>query len=208
MKKKEKKKTVGFFSHPKSYIPIIFFAMIIFFARGSFMDAINSWGHERPKGVGERLLQKEIFTEDQYHRRDVVDPDEVVELDNGTMSIQHLSGSDMSVTEMEFKLSNGDIYHHTQLPFSEYLRSYNQYKFIISYEFKNGWVTYYDPETEEWVINERIRSGVSFPATLAFINLENEKYLVFDQAYAYKNGKDGNIIASDQDMGKIFVSQR
>ena len=205
-----KKKSIhgSFWMQAIGFFPLVFLALILFFARGSMMDMINNWGVEQPKGEGEPLLNRHIFVQDQYHRRDVVDPDEVVELSNGVYSVQHFSGSDMEVTEAEFKLSNGDTYRHTQLPYSPYLQGFNKYKMLVNYEFKNGWVTYFDPEEGEWVINRRLRSGVSFPMTMAFINIENETYIVMDQPYAYSVGEDGNMIARDEEMGMIYLNPR
>lgn len=206
--KKEKSKYGGFFTQAIGFFPLVFLAVILYFARGSMMEMIDNWGVPKPRGEGEPLLERHIFIQDQYHRRDVVQPDEVVELANGVYSIQHFSGSDMDVTEMEFNLSNGDIYKHTQLPFSEYLDGFNKYKMLVHYDFKNGWVTYLDPETDEWVINKRLRSGVSFPMNMAFVNIENETYIVFDHPYTYREGVDGNVIACDDEMGMIYVNPR
>lgn len=198
----------GFFTQAIGFFPLIFLAVILFFARGSMMNMINNWGVDPPRGEGEPLLEKHVFVQDQYYRRDVTNPDEVVELEYATVSTQHFTGSDLSVTETVVELANGDVYHHTQIPFSEYLSAFNQYKLIVHYEFDEGWVTYYDPESEEWVINQRLRSGISIPATMAFINIENETYLVFDHPYAYSKGEDGNIIARDEQVGKIFLNSR
>jgi hypothetical protein len=206
--KKDKSKYGGFFTQAIGFFPLVFLALILFLARGSMMDMIDHWGEEPPRGEGEPILDRHIFVQDQYHRRDVVDPDEVVELSNGVYSVQYFSGSDMDVTEMEFKFSNGDTYQHTQLPFSEYLTGVNKYKMLVNYEFKNGWVTYFDPDTEEWVINRRLRSGVSLPMTMAFVNIENETYLILDQPYSYSPGEDGNIIAHDEVMGMIYMNPR
>lgn len=206
--KKDKVEHGGFFLQAIGFFPVLFFAAILFFARGSMMDMINNWGVEKPTGAGEPLLEKHLFVQDQYHRRNIEKPDEVFELSNGVYAVQHFSGSDMDVTEIEFTLSNGDIYKHTQLPHSKYLEGFNKYKMIVHYEVKNGWVTYLDPETDEWVINKRLRSGVSFPMNMAFVNIDNEKYLVFDYPYSYKKGEDGNVIACDEEMGKIYVNPR
>ena len=205
---KKNKQMGGFFLQAIGFFPLIFLITILYFARGSFMDAVDRIGEEKLHGEGEPLLEKQLFINDRYHRRNVENPDEVIELENGTFSIQTYSGSDMTATEAEFKLDNGDIYHHTILPFSIYLKDYNQYKLDIYYEFDEGYVTYFDPETEEWVINQRLRSGVSFPLSTAFVNIENETYLIFDQAYAYEEGEDGTIIARDDLMGRLFMNPR
>ncbi|HCU07995.1 MAG TPA: hypothetical protein DF480_03330, partial [Clostridiales bacterium] len=205
---KKQNRMGGFFTQAIGFFPLVFLVLIFYFARHSMMDMISNWGVDHPKGDGEPLLERHMFVQDQYHRRDVTEPDEVVELEYATMSTQHFSGSDLSVTETVIELDNGDVYRHTQIPFSEYLRAYNQYKLIVFYEFKHGWVTYLDPETQEWVINERLRSGVSFPMTMAFVNIENETYLVFDQPYAYSQGEDGNVIAHDDKIGKIYINPR
>lgn len=205
---KNQDKMGGFFTQAIGFFPFIFLFAILFFARGSMMNAIQNWGVERTVGEGDPLLEKHVFVQDQYYRREVSKPDRVVELENGTLSVQQYSGSDLSVTEMVIELDNGDVYHHTQIPFSLYLAQYNQYKLIINYEFVNGWVTYFDPEEQEWVYNKRLRSGVSFPMGMAFVNIENEKYIVFDQPYAYSRGEDGNLIAQNGKMGRIFINPR
>ncbi len=205
---KKQNKMGGFFTQAIGFFPLVFLVVILYFARHSMADAFARWGEERPVGEGEPLLEHHVFVQDQYYRRDVTEPGERVELEQGTLSVQHYSGSDLAVTEMVFELENGDVYHHTQIPFSEYLADFNQYKLIINYEFVNGWVTYFDPEEQEWVYNRRLRSGVSFPMTMAFVNIENETYLVFDQPYAYSQGRDGNIIAHDDKMGRIFINPR
>ena len=205
---KKNKPMGGIFTQAIGFFPLVFLVVILYFARHSLMDMINNWGVERPRGEGEPLLERHLFVQDQYHRRDVTAPDETIALDYATLSVQHYSGSDLSVTETKIELDNGDIYRHTQIPFSEYLDGFNQYKLIINYEFSHGWVTYFDPETREWVLNQRLRSGVSFPMTTAFVNIENETFLVFDQPYAYSQGTDGNVIAHDDKIGKIFINPR
>ena len=142
---KKNKPMGGIFTQAIGFFPLVFLVVILYFARHSLMDMINNWGVERPRGEGEPLLERHLFVQDQYHRRDVTAPDETIALDYAPLSVQHYSGSDLSVTETKIELDNGDIYRHTQIPFSEYLDGFNQYKLIINYEFSHGWVTYFDP---------------------------------------------------------------
>lgn len=190
------------------FIPLIALLLIVFFARESLVEGIKSWGTEKPKGEGPPLLEKQMFVRDRYIRREITDPDRTVELGSATLTTQTFSGADMSVTETKIVLENGDVFQHTMIPHSEYLEAYNKYKLVIHYEFKRGWVTYFDPETEKWVYNKRLRGGISFPTNMAFVNIENETYIVFDQTYAYSDGEDGNVIARDDAMGRIYVSHR
>lgn len=205
----EKKKGIrDYLGKAVGFIPLILVVLIIFLARESFIENMKGWGVEKPKGEGPPLLEKQMFVRDRYHRRDITNPDRVVKLDRATLYQQTFTGEDMSVTETKIELANGDIFQHTMIPHSEYLAGYNKYKLVIHYEFKRGWVTYFDPEKQEWVYNKRLRGGISFPTNMAFINIENETYLVLDQTYAYSDGRDGNVIARDDAMGRIFVSHR
>ncbi len=40
----------GFFTQAIGFFPLIFLAVILFFARGSMMNMINNWGVDPPRG--------------------------------------------------------------------------------------------------------------------------------------------------------------